>query len=61
MFNKALGDRCGDCLVRCLYVRYDKARAAFEIGGLIAGRSAPIPIEFARIALGEFLVPALGS
>jgi len=28
--------------VRCLYVNYDKERAAFEIGELIAGRPAPI-------------------
>jgi hypothetical protein len=61
MFNQALCDRCGDCLVRCLYVSYDKERAAFEIGGLIAGRSAPIPIELARMALGELPIPALGS
>ena len=42
MFDEALCDRCGDCLVRCLYVDYDKERAAFEIDELIAGRSAPI-------------------
>jgi Fe-S oxidoreductase len=42
MFDEALCDRCGDCLVRCLYVNYDKERAAFEIDELIAGRSAPI-------------------
>ncbi len=42
MFDETLCDRCGDCLVRCLYVDYDKQRAAFEIDELIAGRRAPI-------------------
>jgi Fe-S oxidoreductase len=42
MFHEELCDRCGDCLVRCLYVDYDKERAAFEIDELIAGHDAPI-------------------
>jgi Fe-S oxidoreductase len=42
MFNETLCDRCGDCLVRCLYVDYDKGQAAFEIDELIAGHDAPI-------------------
>jgi Fe-S oxidoreductase len=42
MFDETRCDRCGDCLVRCLYVDYDRERAAFEIDELIAGRSAPI-------------------
>jgi Fe-S oxidoreductase len=42
MFDETRCDRCGDCLVRCLYVDYDKERAAFEIDELIAGRSASI-------------------
>jgi Fe-S oxidoreductase len=42
MFDEKLCDLCGDCLVRCQYVDYDEKRAAFEIGELIAGRSAPI-------------------
>jgi Fe-S oxidoreductase len=42
MFDETRCDRCGDCLVRCLYVDYDKERAAFEIDELIAGRPAPI-------------------
>jgi hypothetical protein len=42
MFDETLCDRCGDCLVRCLYVDYDKEQAAFEIDELIAGRSARI-------------------
>ncbi len=42
MFDETRCDRCGDCLVRCLYVDYDRERAAFEIDELIAGRPAPI-------------------
>jgi len=42
MFDETRCDRCGDCLVRCLYVDYDKEQAAFEIDELIAGRPAPI-------------------
>jgi len=42
MFDETRCDRCGDCFVRCLYVNYDKKRAAFEIEELIAGREAPI-------------------
>jgi Fe-S oxidoreductase len=42
MFDESRCDRCGDCLVRCLYVDYDRERAAFEIDELIAGRPAPI-------------------
>ena len=42
MFDETRCDRCGDCFVRCLYVDYDKERAAFEIEELIAGREAPI-------------------
>jgi Fe-S oxidoreductase len=42
MFDETLCDRCGDCLVRCLYVDYDKERAVLEIDELIAGREAPI-------------------
>jgi Fe-S oxidoreductase len=42
VFDEARCDRCGDCFVRCLYVDYDKERAAFEIEELIAGREAPI-------------------
>jgi ferredoxin len=42
MFDETRCDRCGDCLVRCLYVDYDRERAALEIEELIAGRPAPI-------------------
>lgn len=42
MFDETRCDRCGDCLVRCLYVDYDVERCAFEIEELIAGRTAPI-------------------
>jgi len=42
MFDESRCDRCGDCLVRCAYVDYDRERAALEIEELIAGRPAPI-------------------
>ena len=42
MFHETSCDRCGDCLARCLYIDYDKERAAVEIDELIAGRPAPI-------------------
>jgi len=42
MFDATRCDFCGDCLVRCPYVDYDKERAAAEIEALIAGRDAPI-------------------
>jgi len=42
MFDETLCDHCGDCLVRCLYVDYDKQRAVLELDELIAGRGAPI-------------------
>jgi Fe-S oxidoreductase len=42
MFDETRCDRCGDCLVRCAYVDYDREQAAFEIDELVAGRPAPI-------------------
>jgi ferredoxin len=42
MFDATKCDLCGDCLVRCAYVDYDKTRAAAEIQDLIDGREAPI-------------------
>ena len=42
MFDETRCDRCGECLMRCLYVDYDQERAAFEIEELVAGRPAPI-------------------
>jgi Fe-S oxidoreductase len=42
MFDPTRCDLCGDCLVRCPYVEYDKERAAAEIKALIDGRDAPI-------------------
>lgn len=35
-------DLCGDCLVKCLYVDYDKDKAAAEIEALIEGERATI-------------------
>jgi ferredoxin len=42
MFDAAKCDLCGDCLVRCAYVDYDKTRAVAEFQALIDGREAPI-------------------
>jgi len=42
MFDATRCDLCGDCLVRCAYVEYDKNRAAADIQALIEGREAPI-------------------
>jgi len=42
MFYEERCDFCGDCLVRCAYVDYDKERAAGEIRALIDGKEAPI-------------------
>lgn len=42
MFYEEKCDFCGDCLVRCAYVDYDKERAASEIRALIDGKEAPI-------------------
>jgi Fe-S oxidoreductase len=42
MFYEEKCDFCGDCLVRCAYVDYDKERAVNEIRDLINGKEAPI-------------------
>ena len=42
MFYEDKCDFCGDCLVRCAYVDYDKERAVNEIRDLIDGKEAPI-------------------
>jgi Fe-S oxidoreductase len=42
MFDETRCDLCGDCLVRCAYVEYDKERAVAEIKDLIDGRQAAI-------------------
>jgi len=42
VFQQEKCDFCGDCLVRCAYVEYDKERAAREIRALIDGEEAPI-------------------
>ena len=42
MFDLAKCDRCGDCLVRCQYVDYNRGKAIQEITALIDGRDAEI-------------------
>ncbi|HAR98815.1 MAG TPA: hypothetical protein DCS11_07995 [Syntrophus sp. (in: bacteria)] len=42
MWNASKCDLCGDCLVKCRYVDYDKERAAGEIKLLMEGKAADI-------------------
>ena len=42
MWNSSKCDLCGDCLVKCRYVDYDKDRAAAEIKLLMDGKEADI-------------------
>ena len=42
MFDLSKCDSCGDCLVRCQYVDYDRNKAIQVITDLIAGRDAEI-------------------
>ena len=42
MWDASKCDLCGDCLVKCLYVNYDKDKAASEIKALIEGKPAEI-------------------
>ena len=42
MWNASKCDLCGDCLVKCLYVDYDKESAAGDIRDLMDGRPAAI-------------------
>lgn len=40
MWDGARCDFCGDCLVRCQYVDYDKEEAIQQIKELVAGKPA---------------------
>jgi len=42
MWDASKCDLCGDCLVRCLYVDYDKDKAATDIKLLMEGKEADI-------------------
>ena len=42
MWDASKCDLCGDCLVKCLYVDYDKDRAVAEIKVLMEGKEAEI-------------------
>ena len=42
MFYASRCDLCGDCLVKCQYVNYDRKKARQEMAALIAGEEADI-------------------
>lgn len=42
MWDASKCDLCGECLVRCLYVDFDKPKAAADIQALMDGRDAEI-------------------
>jgi len=42
MWDVSKCDLCGDCLVRCRYAKYDKAKAVSEIKLLMEGKAADI-------------------
>jgi len=42
MWDASKCDLCGDCLVKCLYVNYDKEKAVSEIKALMEGKEAEI-------------------
>jgi len=42
MWDGSKCDLCGDCLVKCLYVDYDKDKAVAEIKALMEGKKAEI-------------------
>jgi len=42
MWDASKCNLCGDCLVKCLYVGYDKERAVKEVTLLMEGKEAPI-------------------
>jgi ferredoxin len=43
MFDASKCTRCGDCLVRCQYVDYDRWKAIQEMTALIENGDADIP------------------
>ena len=42
MFDRSKCDLCGDCLVECLYVSYDRDKAVQEMTALIEDKQAEI-------------------
>jgi len=42
MFDRSKCNLCGDCLVRCQYIGYDKAKAVQQISEIIEGKNAEI-------------------
>jgi len=45
MWNKEKCNLCGDCLVKCLYVNYDREKAIQQIEELMEGKPAEILSE----------------
>jgi Fe-S oxidoreductase len=45
MFDESKCNRCGDCLVRCQYMDYDRERAIREFTALIEGRDSEVLTE----------------
>ena len=45
MWNKEKCNLCGDCLVKCLYVNYDRGKAIQQIEELMEGKPAEILSE----------------
>ncbi len=43
MWDQSKCELCGDCLVKCLYVDYDREKAQAEIEALMNGEEADIP------------------
>jgi len=55
MFDPSRCDLCGDCLVKCPYVNYDRKKARQEVAALIAGENADILTQCVTcIACNEF-------
>jgi len=45
MWDESKCDRCGDCLVKCHYVDYDREKAIQQVTDLIDGKPAEILTE----------------
>ena len=60
MWDESKCDLCGDCLVKCRYVNYDKDKAVAELKLLMAGEDADILHKcITCIACNDYLEPHL--
>jgi len=60
MFDRSKCDLCGDCLVKCLYVNYDRKKAVQEMTALIEDREAEILKEcITCVACNEYCTKGL--